>query len=221
MKTELALSLVELLVVIAVIAIVAALLLSTLQRSKSSARAASCLNNLKQWGVATLLYAAENRDYLPKDGFATPTLPAHFVYGWYIQLPQTIGIPTYPEMPWRTNAATAAGRSLWLCPANNRRSNGNLLFHYCLNQHVNGTGKGNRPVQLSRFSTPHTIVWLFDSKNLPAVGTPNYVHTNLHARGAQFLFLDGHVKRFRSLDYWDSSLNKAKTNHPDLVWYPQ
>ena len=122
-------------------------------------------------------------------------------------------------MPWRTNASIDPGKVVWLCPSNPRRSNGNNLFHYCLNQNVNGTGSGNQ-VLLSSLKNPSATVWLFDSKNLPAVGTPNYVHTNLHSRGAQFLFLDSHAARYRSADYWDFAASKGRTNNPDLVWYP-
>src|SRR5208283_2148537 len=51
-----------LLVVIAVISILAGLLLSVLSRAKDRARDASCISNLKQWGVMWRLYADENND---------------------------------------------------------------------------------------------------------------------------------------------------------------
>jgi prepilin-type processing-associated H-X9-DG protein len=64
------------------------------------------------------------------------------------------------------------------------------------------------------------VVWLFDSKNLPAVGAWTFTHTNLHNQGCNFLFVDGHVEHFRSADYWDFQSNKAITNHPALRWIP-
>ena len=210
---------VELLVVIAIIAILAALLLPALSPAKQQVVAVSCLSNLKQWGLATQIYVTDNNDFLPRDGVPNPSA-SDTNTGWYIQLPQVLSLPRYHDMPWRTNATADVGRSVWICPANRRRSNTNNLFHYCLNENVNGTGVANRPVKLTSILRVSAAIWLFDSKNLPAVGTPNFVHTNLHSQGANFTFLDGHAARFKNTAYWDFTTGKGRTNNPNLVWYP-
>jgi prepilin-type N-terminal cleavage/methylation domain-containing protein len=70
MRKSTAFTLIELLVVIAIIAILAAILFPVFAQARERARAASCLSNMKQYGLAILMY---NQDY--DERFAGPFIP--------------------------------------------------------------------------------------------------------------------------------------------------
>jgi prepilin-type N-terminal cleavage/methylation domain-containing protein len=74
-----AFTLIELLVVIAVTAILAALLLPALSRAKEQGRSASCINNLRQLGVAMNLYLNDFGIY--PIGYSAMFLPTNIVPG--------------------------------------------------------------------------------------------------------------------------------------------
>ena len=61
-------TLVELLVVIGIIAILAAMLMPALQKARESANRADCTNQLKQIGLAIMMYANDNRNMTPVFG---------------------------------------------------------------------------------------------------------------------------------------------------------
>ena len=66
-RMEQGFTLIELLVVIAIIAILAALLLPALAQSKIRAQGISCLSNMRQLQIGSILYAGDNNDSMPNN----------------------------------------------------------------------------------------------------------------------------------------------------------
>jgi len=197
-RTEPAFTLVELLVVIAVIGVLAGLLLPALARAKEKSRAAQCINNLRQWGLAFRMYADDNDDFLPRRGQGVQTLALiNRPDDWFNALPPYFGQAPYDLMVSNNAMPDAQAPSVFICPTA-ENPGGTYFLPYGMNMNLS---PWNLPlaIKFSQVMLPACVVAMADAPGQYASTYPSpqpYSIVARHAGRVNLLFLAGEVQSF-------------------------
>ena len=180
-----AFTLIELLVVIAIIAILAGMLLPALGKAKAKAKSTACLNQVRQIGIASLLYAGDNDDNLPKSD--------------------------HQGQSWLSTLKLYGGdKKLYRCPAD---PNTNRYYSYAINDFLLPPVAGNPDfTKTANIPGPSETIYMTECADRyadndhfhfadPEDGgyTPNSFSGEVgvlrHQGGANYLYVDCHVDR--------------------------
>lgn len=192
-------TLIELLVVIAIIAVLAALLLPALSTAREKARRTTCMNNLKQTGLAYIMFAQDHNRVFPgaiDDMICTTS--GHYgesryngyprIYPDYINTPATFWCPsamkklTGPDDPSdHTNDYTVINTGNgYSCFDNSAPSGYSEKRSYSF---VWGLTAANS-----------AVVPIISDKDISTGASPDWNKNGNHSGGANVLYIDGSVQ---------------------------
>jgi prepilin-type N-terminal cleavage/methylation domain-containing protein/prepilin-type processing-associated H-X9-DG protein len=240
-KQNTAFTLIELLVVIAIIAILAAILFPVFARARENARKASCMSNLKQIGIAVMMYVQDYDETYPAANlYATPQRFWYNVIDPYAKSKQVfvcpdVGVAGGYGNYYNDDGTRASNDYAWnICGTAATGNIGNGFGYYYGTYCTPSPGFG--PVKLSTVQEASTTILITDPPSNGYAAASAYGRGNatedympvLHggqafsssaatvtdfSGGGNYLFADGHVKFLQAnIAYCSSMWNIDKTN---------
>jgi len=194
-------TLIEILIVSAVVGILAVLLFPVVGKAREIAGKSGCVNNLRQWGAAISLYAADNDMLLPTHQMSSnPGVPGGREIGWDERLSHYVPF-NYANL--LKEDLVARRRSILVCPAEKVVAEpGDYTYAYNidLNYRLQGV---KALVKLSGLENASRYVLMTDSYKSMSLSTATAGRLKdaikperRHQGTPNFLYADGHVAPF-------------------------
>ena len=166
--------------------------------AREKARAAQCVDNLCQWGLAYRMYADDNNDFLPRRGQGVQTLAQiDRPTDWFNALPPYFGLQSFQMMISNNLLPAAHSQSVFICPTASNPG-GAYFLPYGMNMNL---CPWNLPVatKFSEVVQPSYVVAMADAPGQYASTYPSaqpYSVVARHAARVNLLFLAGQVQSF-------------------------
>ncbi len=199
----------ELLVGLSLGAILLATILPALNTASDSMKAAVCLGNMHQWGVAIGLYTADQRDYYPYDGGVGNPCDS---WAWYNVLPPYLSQPKLCDLYSANTPPKPGMKSIWICPSGTNTTVSptiaNPYFMYAFSACTHEVGNTHNIFRRSRMIKPATTLIFCEEPedNFPDA-TGQYIGAR-HFGGNNFVFGDGHCE-------WLTFQNYCRANNQE------
>ena len=195
-----AFTLIELLTVIAIIGILAAILIPVVGKVRESARAAQCMSNIRQIGIAMLTYADENNGALPTSGgLDEGEVPAT---DWILWRRSDDQMRDSAIVPYLGGSFTP---DIYRCPSDEEATNRAYRFSYSLNRALGESSSSPRFAELAQLNgrvhnvpDPSRIILMAEeaspNDSSAWLGFAEDALTERHNGRGHVSFVDGHVR---------------------------